>query len=355
MDNKVRTVRNLNVRCHHSLLGLIRRAFFLSGVCIVTDVTIAFGVKGVYNLFPNAVFALIVMYDVNLVINIICIVTTFRRWRRMLFPWLYDCCGKSTIGPYSKSDFSQQRPSNAGLNGSTVGSIRIKNSPIRESIALGLPKLTTLPLVDVQLVGDDEDSDEREYKKSKQRENGFGDEKSKQSDATKSERKWKNNSSATSRFADFLQFGYSRNDSKIPHPRIRRYTTGSTDQSIDENGATLVSTSEVSFKSKQRNNVVTTKIIVKSGSMILFDKTSWRIDILSMGDIITANIMARTMLFCIYFPDIMYGLDLLLAVIVYRCNLEIDRKHARRCSPCIPGSKSTGVVLNVCRSWAICV
>lgn len=277
MDNKLRTVRHLKVRCHNSLIRLIRRAFLLSGVCIATDITIAFGVKGVYSLFPNAVFALIVMYDVNLIINIVCIVTTFRRWRRMLFPWLYDCCGKGTVGPYTKAYFQQRRQSNVGLNGSNVGSIRIKDSPNRDRIGLELPKLTPLPLalVDAQLISDDDVSDERYvHKKSTKRENDLGGEREKcivkyNTETVEDEGKCENNSSRSSRFGDFLQFGYSRNASRLP--RIRRYTTGSTDQSTDGNGTTE---SEVSVRPKHNKSVITTKIIVKSESMLAFEKTS---------------------------------------------------------------------------------
>nr|XP_002127675.1 uncharacterized protein LOC100184227 [Ciona intestinalis] len=90
MDNKLRAVRANHTRGKSvALITLIRRSFVLAGLCILSDVAIALLIKVVYTSHPSAIFAPLAMYDVNLVVNLLCIVMTFRRWRVMLFPWFY--------------------------------------------------------------------------------------------------------------------------------------------------------------------------------------------------------------------------------------------------------------------------
>jgi len=90
MDNKLRAVRTKHLRSGSvGLLALIHRSFLLAGLCIVSDIAIALLVIKVYADYPDAPFAPLAMYDLNLIINLICIIVTFRRWRIMLFPWLY--------------------------------------------------------------------------------------------------------------------------------------------------------------------------------------------------------------------------------------------------------------------------
>ncbi|CAK8675855.1 uncharacterized protein LOC143460542 [Clavelina lepadiformis] len=93
MDNKLRAMRSQHMRSGSiALITLIRRSFVLAGVCILTDVAIALLLKTIYVNFPDAIFAPLAMYDVNLLVNLLCIIMTFRRWRVMFFPWFYSRC-----------------------------------------------------------------------------------------------------------------------------------------------------------------------------------------------------------------------------------------------------------------------
>nr|CAB3262856.1 uncharacterized protein LOC100184227 [Phallusia mammillata] len=115
MDNKLRAVRSNHMRSGSvGLLTLIRRSFVLAGLCILSDVAIAILVKTVYNSFPSAAFAPLAMYDINLIINLICIIMTFRRWRVMLFPWLYtDTC--RTMFDWMSNCPRRSRPGTTGI------------------------------------------------------------------------------------------------------------------------------------------------------------------------------------------------------------------------------------------------
>lgn len=115
MDNKLRAVRSKHLRSGSvGLLTLIRRSFVLAGLCILSDVAIALLVKAVYDNFPSAAFAPLAMYDINLIINLLCIIMTFRRWRVMLFPWLYtDTC--RTLFDWLSNCSSRTRPGSRGI------------------------------------------------------------------------------------------------------------------------------------------------------------------------------------------------------------------------------------------------
>lgn len=83
-------MRNLHQKSGSAgLITLIRRSFLLASVCIITDILIALLGKTIYFHFPEAIFAHLAMYDINLIINSLSIIMTFRRWRIMLFPWYY--------------------------------------------------------------------------------------------------------------------------------------------------------------------------------------------------------------------------------------------------------------------------
>ena len=89
MDHKLRAMRTRHMQSRNAIFKLIRRSFLLAGLCILTDVAIALLVKKVHADFPEAIFAPLAMYDVNLIINLVCIIATFRNWQVMLFPWFY--------------------------------------------------------------------------------------------------------------------------------------------------------------------------------------------------------------------------------------------------------------------------
>ena len=89
MDNKLRTMRTQHMRSGNAIFGVIRRSFLLAGLCILTDVAIGLLVKVTHVKFPEAIFAPLAMYDINLIVNLLCIIATFRDVKVMLFPWLY--------------------------------------------------------------------------------------------------------------------------------------------------------------------------------------------------------------------------------------------------------------------------
>ena len=72
-----------------ALMSLIRRSFVLAGCCICSDLALVFIVKTIHVKFPDAVFAPLVAYDVNLILNFICMIITFRKWKRALLPWYF--------------------------------------------------------------------------------------------------------------------------------------------------------------------------------------------------------------------------------------------------------------------------
>lgn len=89
MDNKLRTMRTRHMRSGSAILQLIRRSFVLAGLCIFSDIAIALLITTIHKNFPDAIFAPLAMYDLNLIINLVCILLTFRNWNTMIFPWLY--------------------------------------------------------------------------------------------------------------------------------------------------------------------------------------------------------------------------------------------------------------------------
>ena len=100
MDNKLRMMRTQHMRCGNAIFKVIRRSFLLAGLCILTDVAIGLLLKIIHNQFPEAIFAPLAMYDINLIINLLCIIATFRDCNVMLFPWLFICSGP---GPQNKA------------------------------------------------------------------------------------------------------------------------------------------------------------------------------------------------------------------------------------------------------------
>ena len=114
MDNKLRTMRTQHMRCGNAIIKVIRRSFLLAGLCILTDVAIGLLVKITHKSFPEAIFAPLAMYDINLIVNLLCIIATFRDCKVMLFPCFY-ACGTQKYNRPSESSFRQsfryRRPS----------------------------------------------------------------------------------------------------------------------------------------------------------------------------------------------------------------------------------------------------
>ena len=90
MDNKLRAIRSRHMRNGSAIIKLIRRSFVLAGLCIFSDVAIALLITTIHKDFPEAIFAPLAMYDLNLIVNLVCILLTFRNWKEMLFPWIYE-------------------------------------------------------------------------------------------------------------------------------------------------------------------------------------------------------------------------------------------------------------------------
>ncbi|XP_039273246.2 uncharacterized protein LOC120347385 [Styela clava] len=267
MDNKLRAVRNLNMHCHHSLMKLIRRTFLLSGVCIFSDVGIALGVKGIHALFPEAVFAPLAMYDINLVINIVCIVATFRHWRKMLFPWLYNCFGRSLLNNSTRKYYLEHRvsrftSSNGGGTISSPGDRFNRDSSRRGADEI---KLKKAQVVDVLVRNEDGENGETNEKMKIETGNVSDVETEETNGNYIPTRKYRANfSPKTFRPGNINGYKYRRTysagESEMPS---KTFTMMS--------GTPIYASSHLSFRSKKAKNVVTTKLVLKSESFLLMD------------------------------------------------------------------------------------
>jgi len=120
MDNKLRTMRTQHMRCGNAIFKVIRRSFLLAGLCILTDVAIGLLVKITHKSFPEAIFAPLAMYDINLIVNLLCISATFRDCKIMLFPCLYTCTRRhKSIRPIETSFRQSCRYRRASENNDT--------------------------------------------------------------------------------------------------------------------------------------------------------------------------------------------------------------------------------------------
>jgi len=90
---------------HKSVIEFIRKTFYLTLMCVVSD-TIMTIVMVTLDL-PE--LAYLVFFDVNLIVNIICIIMSFRDWPKMVFP----LCAKRIIARRRKrSSISSTKGSN---------------------------------------------------------------------------------------------------------------------------------------------------------------------------------------------------------------------------------------------------
>lgn len=258
MENKLRAVRNPNMRCHHSLMSLIRRAFFLSGICIFSDVSIAFGVKFVYMQYPDAIFAPLVMYDINLIVNIVCVVATFRRWRRMLFPYLYTCCNGKLIRGFTAKYYLERR-STTGYDTSNGGTAPKLSQYDEQKKSEWKIKTEKLPVVDVLLLSDGESSVEDRNGKEEKHKVDNEQEKKEECD----------NFPPLQYFTDTSGSQFQRkNSKKITYTR-RNTASGACCAASPKTvthltGKPYYANSRFSFRTKKGNNVITTKLIMKS-------------------------------------------------------------------------------------------
>ena len=94
MENKFGALRIKHTRSS-ALMDLIRRSFVLAFICIFSDGSVVLIVKQIHHHVPEAIFAPLATYDVSLVINLICIISSFKNWKRLLFPWYYAWFGSS--------------------------------------------------------------------------------------------------------------------------------------------------------------------------------------------------------------------------------------------------------------------
>ena len=111
MDSKLQALRidHMQNGCR-ALISLVRRSFLLAGCCIVSDVAIVFIIKAIHINVPDAIFAPLATYDANLILNYLCIIMTFRRWKIILFPWYFTRCGSKPLF------FSRRQLSTYGRN-----------------------------------------------------------------------------------------------------------------------------------------------------------------------------------------------------------------------------------------------
>uniref|UniRef100_H2YS34 Uncharacterized protein n=1 Tax=Ciona savignyi TaxID=51511 RepID=H2YS34_CIOSA len=77
------------------IIRFMRKAFFLTLLCVVSDVVIA--IIQMVVVVPEVVY--LVLFDINLLINVICIVMSFRDWPHMIAP----LCAKYLLPPKSPS------------------------------------------------------------------------------------------------------------------------------------------------------------------------------------------------------------------------------------------------------------
>ena len=93
-----------------ALMTLIKRSFLVSVCCIFSDIAIVFIIKGVHYNFPDAIFAPLATYDVNLILNFVCVIITFRNWRKVLFPWYYTFHSRNLM-PQTKKELLRGKSS----------------------------------------------------------------------------------------------------------------------------------------------------------------------------------------------------------------------------------------------------
>lgn len=255
MDNKLREVRNHKLKCHHSLMKLIRRAFVLSGVCIITDVTIALAVGSIHTAHPRAVYAPLVIYDINLLVNIVCIVSTFRRWRGMLVPCYFFYCyrgGKSLLRGSSKVYYLARRSAMDDTN----GMVRKYINNV-ETVNYAQKSIIEPPKVDVIL---DSDAEANDCSNESQISNEPGERCEISQIFEENIQQQQNSTHSTPKSSGFSRLSRFKSS--------RKTVNGCKQRAVLQTNSTaftpFIATSRLSLRAKSRNNIVTTKITLKS-------------------------------------------------------------------------------------------